>query len=558
MVPAIALVFLRQRRGAIAPLAAIVFTVMIGFAAISVDVGSFYLARRTLQTTADLAAIAAANDVSRARAAALSTITAAGYPTETLTGLETGTYSADKAIPIDRRFASPGGQPGNAVRIELRWRTPLIFGNALLFLTGQSTDGLRDGVEIAVKATATSSRFVSLSIGSRLADLDGGLPNAFLGALLGAKLSLSAMDYEALATANIDLFSFSKALASQLNLNAVSYKDVLAANVTAGRLLDAATSAARASGSNSAAVAALVTLTNATAMASGVVNLSRLIDLGPFSNLPIDDRPLIGARINALDLVRAVAELMGGGRLVKASANLGLPGIASVSLTIAVGERPVGGSWFAVGMETVSVHTAQTRVLLDLSLVGDSTFALVNLSLYLEVASATATVQRMSCSDGSVQVAVRPAVIDIWIGSVGDAEMTNMQVRPAPKPATLVNIPLLARISGRAHVAISNMDDVRLGFSAKDIADGQPKVAKTRDFLTSLTASLIGDLKLYVDNFSLLPAEVLGTLLSKILVKVTAPIDTLLYRTLGLLGVGLGNADVWVHGTRCDGAVLVG
>lgn len=555
----IALVFLRQRQGAIAPLTAVILTVLIGFAAVGVDVGSFYLARRTLQTTADLAAIAAANDIGNARKAALATITAAGYTPDTLTGVEIGTYSASKTLPVDQRFATPGTLPNNAVRIALRTHTPMFFGRALLFMTGRLNDTqAQKGVEIGVRATATTSRFASLSVGSRLASLDGGMLNAFLGALLGTKLSLSVMDYDALASANIDLFAFSKALGSQIGLTAVSYNEILAANVTTGRLLNAAVSAARSSGSNAAAVAALTTLANATATASGTVNLSRLIDLGPFAKMPVEGRPLIGARVNALDVVRAVAELVGSGRLVKTSVNLGLPGIASVSLAIAVGEQPVGSPWFAVGTETVSVHTAQTRVLLDLALVGDSTFSLVSLSLYLEAAAATATVQRITCSNGSVQVAVRPSVIDLWIGSVSDAEMTNMKVRPTPKPATLVNVLLLAQISGLAHVTISNMDDVKLTFSAADIASGKPKTASTRDFLTSLTASLLGDLRLYVNNLSLLPTNLLNTLLTNILVKVTAPIDTLLYRTLSLLGIGLGNADVWVHGTRCEGAVLVG
>jgi uncharacterized membrane protein len=553
------LTFLRQCQGAIAPLTAVVMTVIIGFAAIGLDVGSFYLARRTLQTTADLAAIAAANDIGNARRAALATITAAGYPADTLTSIETGTYSADKALAVDQRFKTFGSSPGNAVRLTLKTQTPMLLGRALLFLTGRLSDtDAQRGVEIGVRATATTSRFASLSVGSRLASLDGGMLNAFLGALLGTKLSLSVMDYDALASANIDLFAFSQALGSQLGLTAVSYKEILAANVTTGRLLNAAVSAARASGGNAAAIAALVTVANSTATASGTINLSKLIDLGPFAKMPVEDRPLIGARVNALDVVRAVAELVGSGRLVKTSVSLGLPGIASASLSIAVGEQPVGSPWFAVGTEAVSVHTAQTRVLLDLALVGDSTFSVVSLSLYVEAAAATATIQRISCSDGSVQVAVRPSVIDLWIGSVSDAEMTNMKVRPTPKPATLVNVLLLAQISGLAHVTISNMDDVKLTFSAADIAGGKPKTASTRDFLTSLTASLLGDLKLYVNNLSLLPTALLNTLLTNILVKVTAPIDTLLYRTLSLLGIGLGNADVWVHGTRCEGAVLVG
>jgi uncharacterized membrane protein len=35
------------------------------------------------------------------------------------------------------------------------------------------------------------------------------------------------------------------------------------------------------------------------------------------------------------------------------------------------------------------------------------------------------------------------------------------------------------------------------------------------------------------------------------------PIDQLLASVLSVLGVGIGQADVWVPAVRCDGAVLV-
>jgi uncharacterized membrane protein len=42
-----------------------------------------------------------------------------------------------------------------------------------------------------------------------------------------------------------------------------------------------------------------------------------------------------------------------------------------------------------------------------------------------------------------------------------------------------------------------------------------------------------------------------------ILAGVTSPVDQLLASVLQTLGVGIGQADVWVTGVRCDGAVLV-
>lgn len=55
--------------------------------------------------------------------------------------------------------------------------------------------------------------------------------NAVLGRLLGANLSLSVMDYNALASANIDLFQFSNALATRVGLKAVTYGDLVAGNL---------------------------------------------------------------------------------------------------------------------------------------------------------------------------------------------------------------------------------------------------------------------------------------------------------------------------------------
>jgi uncharacterized membrane protein len=42
-----------------------------------------------------------------------------------------------------------------------------------------------------------------------------------------------------------------------------------------------------------------------------------------------------------------------------------------------------------------------------------------------------------------------------------------------------------------------------------------------------------------------------------VLMPATPALDTVLNDVLGTLGIGLGEADVWVNGVRCDGAALV-
>ena len=59
--------FARGERGAVAAIFALALPALAGFAALSVDVGSVYLASRKLQGVADLAAMAAARDPSRTK-----------------------------------------------------------------------------------------------------------------------------------------------------------------------------------------------------------------------------------------------------------------------------------------------------------------------------------------------------------------------------------------------------------------------------------------------------------------------------------------------------------
>ena len=80
----------------------------------------------------------------------------------------------------------------------------------------------------------------------------------------------------------------------------------------------------------------------------------------------------------------------------------------------------------------------------------------------------------------------------------------------------------------------------------------------TTDFTSSLTASLLGDLSLKVNVGPLgLPIPGLGSTVAGIISGASGSIDQVLAQVLATLGIGIGQADVWVSGIRCDGAVLV-
>src|SRR5690606_34526792 len=100
----------------------------------------------------------------------------------------------------------------------------------------------RDSVVVSKSATAAlpgGPPSAAFSIGSRLASLDGGLANALLSGLLGGQVSLTVMDYRALADARVNLLQFSDALATELGVTAGDYDALLAHQVQAGQMLSA-------------------------------------------------------------------------------------------------------------------------------------------------------------------------------------------------------------------------------------------------------------------------------------------------------------------------------
>ncbi|MGB3448140.1 MAG: pilus assembly protein TadG-related protein [Xanthobacteraceae bacterium] len=545
--------FCADRRGNIAIMGAGCMMLVMVCAALGVDVGTIFVDRRKTQSAADLAAIVAASNLAKAESAARATVVDNAYPADALISVELGTYTPSAALAPPARFVTPASGRANAARVTVQTQTPLFFGR--LFAGS-------DHFTIRTAATAASTAVASFAIGSRLLALDGGLLNAVLGSMLGTSLSLSVMDYRALADAKIDALDFLSALATKANLTAGTYADVLDSNVKIGDVVSALLTAQQAAGGVNAATGALQQVSLALAGVTTKVVPGRLIDLGPYRDLSTGQKPQTGVNLSTLDVLNAAAAVANGAHQVATGATLNLPGIASVSLTATVGEQPQGSSWITVGMQGASVHTAQTRVLLLVKLIGSGSVSEVNLPIYVEVASGTATLDVVSCgypdvNSSTVRLGVTPGIVDAWIGNVSVADMNNFTSKPNPGPATLVDLGAI-KVSGKAHAGIGNTTPTPVTFSYADIRAMTKKTVTTTNFTQSLTASLLGDLSLNVQVGPLgLPIPGLGGLVSGIIGGATGSIDQLLAQVLATLGVGIGQADVWVTGVRCDRAVLV-
>jgi uncharacterized membrane protein len=541
--------FLGDQRGNVALFSAACLSMALGCAALGVDVGKVFTDRRKLQSTTDLAALVAAADINNATAAATATAQKNSYAANSVVSVERGLYAANPAVAPGSRFTPSNASNANAVRVTLQAQSPLVFGK---IITGQ------DNFSIRTTATATTTGLASFAVGSRLVSLNGGLLNALLGGMLGTTLSLSVMDYQNLLDTKIDAFDFMSALATRIGATAVSYSDLLATDVKLPDVLQAMKSA---NGSN-AATTALNSVVQAVSGSTAKVNLASLVDPGPYSSMQVGQKPKVGVQVAAYDLLSAAAELANGKNQVAANVNLGLPGIASVALQATIGERPQGTSWMTVGSQGATVHTAQTRVYLNIQLLNALGLVGVTLPIYIEVAAATATLNQVSCgypnvSTSTVTLGVKPGIVDAWIGAVTPAQMTNFSSAPNPGPATILQLPLIT-VTGTAHATMANPTAQNVVFSYADIQAQTKKTVNTNSFLGSLTSSLLGDLDLKLTLIGLgLPIPGLLNTVANVLAAVTTPVDTLLSTVLSTLGIGLGQADTWVTGIRCDGAVLV-
>lgn len=521
--------------------------VAVGLTALAVDIGKVYVDSRKAQSVTDLAAIVAAANLSNATNAASATVQKNQFPVSALTLVQPGVHTANAAVAPSARFVAPPAASANAVMVSLRTQSPLVFGK-LFYPSGSFT--------IVTRATAATTAVASFSIGSSLVTVNGGLINALLGGLLGTNLTLSAVDYQSLISTQIDAFSFLNALATQVNFTGPTYNQLLQSNLKVSDVLRAMLTT-RTSGGNSATTA-LAKIVSAVSGSTTTIVPQSLISLGPYSGLPVGQAPKFSLSMSVLDLLAATAQVANGTNQIATGVNLGLPGIATATLTVSVGQMPQGTSWVAAGAQGATVQTAQVRVQLNVNLLGSGSIASVNLPIFIQVASATATLSSVACNYSDVTqstatLAVTPGIVNAWIGQVSTANISNWATSPNPSPATLLSRGP-EQITGSAYATMSNTVPTSVTFTYPQIQADTMQTVTTTNYPSSLTTSLLDNLSISVFGLTL-PGLDSGVV--SLIASATSSVDQLLATVLSTLGISLGQANVWVSGIRCDGAVLV-
>lgn len=540
----------RHQGGGVTTLAALSLTMGLGCLAFAVDLGSIYFETRRLQGAADAAAIAAAADLAHADAAAKTAVDANPMANPVTRKVELGVWRADPAVAPAQRF-TPAKNDATAARVTLSTDARLFFGVAAFG---------RRSVRINRTAAAARSNLASFSIGSRLLALQGGVVNGLLSALTGSKVQLSVMDYQALASADVDLLAFSDALRTQLDLKAASYDEVLASDITAGQAMNAIATVL--DGTTSAAAGAVRNL-SITAAATRPVRLDKLIDLGPIG---AGDRAGKGAsvKVNAFDLTRALLELSNGNRQVQLDLGASIPGLSKTTVKLAVGDRPADSPWLAVTAKGEPViRTAQTRIYIETEVLPAGSLlgiANVRLPLFVELAEAEAKLSAIDCSDrraGGATLLVRPSVGHAAIADLFPADISNHKQPMVEGPARIVSAPLVA-VTGQARVDLTAPQWQSVAFTAPEIAARSVKTVSSDSLVQGLTLSLVQQLDLNVNILGLgLGVGPVTQLVGNTLAPVAPALDGVVNSLTGLLGIHLGQADVRVNGVRCGVPALV-
>ncbi len=516
-------------------------TMLIGSAAFAVDLGSLYLDRRKLQGIADAAAMAAAGQPGEERAAAQRIIAANCDCGIRIAMLAPGTYTADPAIQAEQRFSGGGASP-NAVRITLTRDRPLFFGS---FLTGR-----QDSI---IRATATGARrgYAAFSLGSRVAALNGGLPNALLSGLTGSQVNLSVMDYNALASTDIDLLAFSDALRTELDADVLTFGQTLDAQVTVPQVVSALASA-----SDGQAASVLERIAD-TALPRSLLP-SRAIDLGPrSSSIRVDAANPV--KVNALSLLRAMLFLGNANRQVDLSLASNLPGGSGINVALMIGEPPADSPLIAVtDTNDVIVRTAQVRMKIDTRVA--TPVASIHLPVIAELGSASARITDIDCrpnSGAAVSLGVVTSPAMVAIGTVPDGDFQDMKRPLDPKPAQVVKLPLVS-IDAQAELTLSDLAEKRVAFSRNEIEGGQVKTVSSTGLVAGAAKSLSDRMELDVNVLGLvLNLKLLTTVVGDTVALAAPVLDAVLSDLTGLLGLHIGQADTRINALRCGKARLV-
>ncbi|PXF28605.1 hypothetical protein WH50_25425 [Pokkaliibacter plantistimulans] len=524
-----------RQRGAIGLSATLLMLSVVLLAAVSIDSARLYLAKRTLQAQADLAALAMSrsscyidgvNNEEELKAEALSNLAANGFEGTATIDFATA-YISNKHWKL--KESAVDRSAGKVLLIETVPASLLaggVFG---------------EDIRLSASATVLKRLNVGYSMGSGLVDVD--LTNSLLSALLGGSVSL--LSYEGLLNARINLGELLAALDEtgtgfNTDLSLGNLTELLETEVSVGDLLDAMISVLGSDASASAAVTLLQQLRltgNSDALDVTLANLLSIVDE---TSIPDDvlGRSLLATNLNAYDLLTSV--LMSANQdsvLTLNGLSLSVAGVSNLGVTLKVIQAPqyvVGYFPSDEGAEPV-LKTAQLQLGISGSLSLSSLglpVSLANFTLAVSIANAEAK------------------LLDVQGCTLKEGMDLTFQVSPSTA-GVQVNASILgllgtsvATVSGNVPVASSSPVTKVISVQDADLPYGPERVNSSA---SSTLSGTIESLNLSVSLLGLTLSTAQGQSVKSLFADTLETLGSALIEPLLLgLGVSIGYADITI------------
>ena len=361
----------RQQRGAIGLMAAVTLGMVLLFMLLVVDSGRLYLEQRKLQRVADMAvleAVSLGGTCGATPPSAQSLAETNAKRNNFIPGgvqklaVTCGTLKTDSATQV-RVFTASSSQ-SDAIRVIATTTVPTSVAGGLWSLINGKFETKTNLTASAVGATPGPT-LAQISIRTTLASVDTSqsplLNNLFTG-LLGGNVAISAVGWDGLVKADINLLQYMNQLAINLGVDAGNYTQLLKTNVTVTQLIKAAATVATLNGATLDVQTALTNLQVA-AIKDTALKVGDLLQLQTgTSSAGLD------TNLNLFSLIQAAIQIANKNNAVAITLPVNVLGLAKVTTTVKVIEPPQFSAIGNPATDKIYVRTAQVRSLITIEL----------------------------------------------------------------------------------------------------------------------------------------------------------------------------------------------
>ena len=367
----------QQQRGAIGLMAALTLGMVLLFMLLVVDSGRLYFEQRKLQRVADMAALEAVTRGGSCSAGTATTYVNASATRNNFTPGGTQKISPTCGTLVTgtdnlRTFKADANQ-SSAIRVIATTTVHTsVAGGLWNLLTKQGID-LDTKLTASAVAAKSGPTLAQISIRTTLASVSSAqslLLNPIFSSLLGGDVSISAVGWEGLAKANINLLQYLNQLAINLDVTAGDYTKLLNTNAKVTQLIQAAATVAKANG------ATLDLQTNLTKLQIPAIDKFP-IKVGDLLKPQTGTTSAgLDTNVNLLSLIQAAIQIANSKNTAAVSIPLDVLGLAKITTKIKIIEPPqfsaIGNPELAkanpLGPNKIYVRTAQVRTFIAVEL----------------------------------------------------------------------------------------------------------------------------------------------------------------------------------------------